>query len=298
MGNDLAPILITGATGYLGGSVLVNLSKKRLPFVATSFTGRVGERCDLTDLHAVDALLNSVKPSSIIHCAAVVPRTTAAYDDMSSAEASVAMSETLAKLAECPIVFASSMTVYSVNLPCPVREEDAQEPFTGYARGKWLAEQVILSREFTGDVALRLPGLFGRPRKNGLLYNAAKSFLMHGTFVPHLMPGIWAAMHVQDAAEYMVRAATTIPQYAPQPVNAGYEGDFNVLTAVKMVAECCGCHWNAPEVIERPFSMNFERLKLRYGMLSVTFRQRIEKLVENVQQDIQAGLTKGFNNAQ
>jgi nucleoside-diphosphate-sugar epimerase len=290
MGNDIAPILITGAAGYLGGSVLANLSKKRLSFAATSLTGRAGERCDLTDVHAVDVLLNRVKPSSIIHCAAVVPKTTAAYDDTSSAEASIAMLETLAKTAECPIVFASSMTVYSANPTFPVREQDAQEPSTGYARGKWLAEQVLFSRGFTGDVALRLPGLFGRPRKSGLLYNAAKSFLMHEKFALHLIPGIWAAMNVQDAAEYMVRAATAIPQYAPQPVNAGYEGDFSVLTAVKMVAECCGCNWNAPELIDRPFSMSFERLKMHYGMLPVTFRQRIEELVENVQQDMQAEL--------
>lgn len=296
MGNDLAPILVTGATGYLGGAVRANLMNKKMSYVATSRTRDLGEVCDLTDVDAVDVLLEKVKPSAIIHCAAVVPKSASAYDDARSAEVSVAMLKTLALAADCPIVFASSMTLYAVNTRFPVHEDDAQSPRSGYAHGKWLAEQILFERDFKGDVALRLPGLFGLPRQSGLLYNAANAFLRGDKFEPNITSDIWAAMDVHDAAEYLVRA-TTNPQldYPSQAVNVGYEGEFTVLAAVSELATCCGLKWQAPQIIEQPFSMCLERLKTRYGMLTVTFRQRLEELVEVVRQDMQSKLPRGLN---
>lgn len=295
VGNDLVCILVTGAAGYLGGHVLANLKEKRIPCVATSRNGSAGVACDLADIGAVRILLDRITPSVIIHCAAVVPKSTSAYDDAQAAEASVAMVKIIAESAACPVVFASSMTVYAGVKDFPVHEDDVQPLVTGYAHGKWLAEQVLFARNFPGDVALRLPGLFGLPRRSGLLYNAAKSFLDHGKFEPTVSPDIWAALAVQDAAEYLVMAAMAPHSYPPQAVSIGYEGEFSVPAAVAEIAACCRLSWEPLPVCVQPFSMCLERLKARYGILTVTFRQRIEELVEIVQHDLQAERVEGLN---
>ncbi len=293
MGNDLGPILITGAAGYLGGHVLANIKKQEKSCTAISH-----KDCNLTDIGAVHTLLDRIKPSVIIHCAALVPKASPAYDDIQAAETSVAMVKVIAQTAACPVVFASSMTVYTGVEVRPVREDDAIPPQTGYARGKWLAEQILFNRKFPGDVALRLPGLFGLPRRTGLLYNAAKGFLSQGKFEPAVTPHIiWAAMDVRDAAEYLVRAALAASSgYSPQPVSVGYEGNFSVLAAVTEIAAQCGLTWELRSQDTQSFSMSLERLKYRYSILPVTFRQRLEELIEVARCDLLAERT-GVSNA-
>lgn len=284
--NDLSPILVTGANGYLGSHVLSKLREKGQPTVALT-----RQDCDLTDEIAVRTVLDRIKPRVLIHCAAEVPKSSAAYGDSHAAESSVAMVRALSNSALCPIVFASSMTVYSGSTRFPVGEEDAVPPSAGYAFGKWRAEQILAARNVLGDVALRLPGLFGLPRRSGLLYNAAKSFATHGKFEPTGVPDIWAAMAVQDAAQYLVLAATTSRTLNEpvQTVNVGWEGQFSVPSAVAEIAMLCGVEYVPGPVSAKPFSMRLERLKGRYGLMSVTFRQRLAELVKVVQDESSFG---------
>jgi nucleoside-diphosphate-sugar epimerase len=293
VGNDIAPILVTGASGYLGGHVLAKIKEKVQSCVAVS-----RRDCDLTDIGAVRALLDRIRPSVIVHCAALVPKASYAYDDIQAAETSVAMVKAVAQTAACPVVFASSMTVYTGVHAFPVHEDIAISPQTGYAHGKWLAEQVLFKRNFKGDVALRLPGLFGLPRRSGLLYNAAKSFLAEGKFEPDIAShSIWAAMGVQDAAEYMVRAALVASSgHPPQPINVGYEGKFSVLEAVAEIATQCGLTWEPHSQVAQDFLMCLDRLKQRYGLVQATFRQRLAELIEVARHDLLAD-GAGIHNA-
>lgn len=284
VGHDLGPILVTGAAGYLGGHVLANLRDKGTPCIAVTH-----KDCDLTDVGAVHALLNRIRPAVIIHCAALVPKTSSAYDDIQFADASVAMVKAIIRNTACPVVFASSMTVYTGVKKYPVCEDDAASPRSGYAHGKWLAEQILFERNVKGDVAMRLPGLFGLPRRSGLLYNAAKMFLSYGTFEADNSSVIWAAMDVRDAAEYMVRAALAASfGHPPQPVNVGYEGKFSVQAAVAEIAAHCGLIWEPQFIGAQAFSMCLSRLNQRYGGLPVTFSQRLKELIDVARYDLQA----------
>ena len=283
--DDLGPILLTGAGGYLGRRVLERISARGLSCTPTSLSGTVGEACDLTDAASVRALLDRTAPAVVIHCAASVPKSIAAYGDIAAAEASVAMLRTVADHAPCPIVLASSMTVYGVSPACPVREESEHSPAPGYAKGKSTAEQTLFGRQRPGDVVVRLPGLFGFPRRDGLLYNAARAFLMGNGFELTVSSEPWAAMTVDDAAECLVRAATTWPAQVAQAVNAGYEGEFSIVSAVTQIASICGVEWHSSSTTVKPFSMNLERFHSRYGTLAVTFRQRLSEFVDAVRHD-------------
>ena len=288
MGNDLGPILLTGAAGYLGRHVLARLTARRVSYVPTSLGGAVGLSCDLTDAVAVRAFLDRTQPSVIIHCAATVPMSASAYDDSKTAESSIAMVKNILAAARCRVVLASSMTVYGEATDFPVGEDGGNPPVAEYARGKWMAEQVLFARHFPDDVALRLPGLFGPPRRTGLLYNAARSFLIRGRFELTAPAELWAAMAVDDAAEYLVRAAITPSGCPAQAVNVGYEGEFSVLSAVAQIAAQCNVKWHPPSIKVRTFSMRLQRLESRYGMLAVSFHQRLKDFVDAVGHDLRS----------
>lgn len=252
----------------------------------TSLGGGVGEPCDLADAVSVRALLDRTAPAVVIHCAATVPKSMSAYGDIGAADASVTILKTVADNARCPIVLASSMTVYGAAPDCPVDEGSGHLPAPGYARGKWTAEQLLFDRHRADDVALRLPGLFGLPRRSGLLYNAAKAFLTHGRFELTAPAEPWAAIAVDDAAEYLVRAATMPSGHAAQAVNVGYKGEYSVLSAVAQIASACGVEWRPQFMTVKPFSMRLQRLESRYGTLAVTFRQRLDEFVDAVRHDL------------
>ncbi len=296
LGNGIGPILLTGASGYLGTHVLAKLNARRLPCIPTSFSGDIGEPCDLTNADSTRALMERTQPAVVIHCAAMVPKNASAYDDGQAAETSIAMVKTIAGNADCPVVLASSMTVYDTSADFPAYEEGAPPPAGGYACGKWMSEQVLFGRSFRGDVALRLPGLFGLPRRSGLLYNAARSFITGGPFELAASDGIWAAMSVDDAAEYLVRAAILPSDCPAQAVNVGYEGEFCVVSAVAEIVAHCNVKWIPPaSVNQKHFSMNLQRLESRYGMLAVNFRQRLKEYVDAVRADLQSKSAGGLN---
>jgi len=295
VGHDLSPILLTGAAGYLGRHVLAKLSARQIPCAPTSLSGGVGESCNLTDIEAVCSLLDRVRPSVVIHCAALVPKSVQAYDDISTAESSVVMLTNIAENARCRVVLASSMTVYDGATEFPVDEEGVEAPAAGYARGKWMAEQALFGRGSPGDVALRLPGLFGPPRRSGLLYSAARAFITRRKLELTPPAGLWAAMAVEDAAEYLVRAAVMPSDNAPEAVNVGYEGDFDVPSAVAQIAAYCEVEWSSPVIKVMTFSMCLQRLDSRYGTLAITFQQRLKQLVDAVRHDVKSESAAGLD---
>jgi nucleoside-diphosphate-sugar epimerase len=218
----------------------------------------------------------------IIHCAAIVPTSQTDYQDSAAAARSVAMCQTLAQHADCRLVLASSMTVYSAGGAGPVPESAARLPAPGYARGKWEAEQAVFARQRAGDVAVRLPGLFGLPRRSGLLFNATVAFLARRPFAVVTTGEPWAAMAVDDAAECLVRAATQSVDAPSEPVNAGYPGEFSVAAAVNQVASLCGVQWEPPPVPATSFGLDLRRFEARYGALPTTFPQRLAEFVTAV----------------
>ncbi|PIR26753.1 MAG: NAD(P)-dependent oxidoreductase [Deltaproteobacteria bacterium CG_4_10_14_0_2_um_filter_43_8] len=286
MGHDLENVLVTGASGYLGSHVLEKLRKHGVPYIPTSFSGKFGKACDLTDRRAVCRLMDQIKPSIIIHCAAKVPKFPSHYNDEQTAEASISMVKNIAEYARCRIILASSMTVYDAVTNFPVREEDACLPHSGYAKGKWFAEQILLNRRFPGDVVLRLPGLFGLPRRSGLLYNATRSFVTHETFELLTPTELWAAMAVEDAAEYFLRATlTNTNSSSAQVINVGYNSEFDIFSAVKQIAAYCDIDWKPPLIKVKNFSMCLKRLKACYGLIDISFQQRLLEFVGVVRRE-------------
>ena len=273
------PILVTGASGYLGGRILAALKANDIPAVGTTGRARGALPCDLTDAHAVERLLAKTEAETIIHCAANVPKAHSDYEDSRAAQESLRMVEVLIERRPAHLVFTSSMTVYCVgqDFEAPVREEEAVpvDALSGYTRSKRLAEQALLRAGNITATILRIPGLFGLPRRGGLLYNAAIALARRGTFTPAAVLPLWAAIHVDDAAAICVRAARHTP-CSSRVLNVGYPGPMSIPAAVAELSSLLGGEVPAREA--PVFEMNLERLDRALGLPEHNFSTRLQQL--------------------
>jgi nucleoside-diphosphate-sugar epimerase len=198
-------ILVTGSSGYLGKHVVAVLDARGIAAITTSRKDSI----DLTKEPDVERLLDGLPTlDAIIHCAAIVPKHASEYEDKRGAWESLTMMRHLAsRLNRPPIVFASSMT--------------AKDATSAYGWGKRTAEELLQQWPVPGDVIVRLPGLFGLPRRDGLVYNSVKAALTRQPFTARPCEG-WTAVTVQDAAGTLVDAAM-IPPVVPSPMMLFYD---------------------------------------------------------------------------
>ena len=233
--------LVTGAQGFLGERVVNALRTKG---VAVTPTGKRPENgvicCDLAMAEDAARMVAQVSPDRIVHCAAHVPKTREEYGDDNSAQASLCMLDTVLAASACPLVYVSSMTVYGAGRDRPVAEEDAGDPSSAYGNGKWQGEKHLMA-DGRASLAVRIPGLFGPSRRDGLVYNVVYA-AKHGE-APQLptVPVLWAAMHVDDAAESIATLAMSqITGF--EAVNVGYRGTYSIKELVSAAYNVYGRH--------------------------------------------------------
>lgn len=228
--------------------------------------------CDLSVMADVRELIQHTSPDRIVHCAAHVPKAMDEYSDDRIAVSNLKMLDNILKESACPIIFISSMTVYGKEKDHAVREEDSGEASSAYGRGKCEGEGQIRADGRVG-LSVRIPGLFGLPRRQGVVYNiisAAKSSIKLQLPSEALL---WAAMHVDDAAESIAVLSTAkIDQY--EAVNVGYRGKQSINLLVSLVSEAYG--WDYDYNVTHPrFEFDLTRAH-RYGAVPViSFREAL-----------------------
>jgi len=276
MADDLTPILVTGAGGYLGGEILTILRSKGVHALAVGRSESCDIYCDLCDLDSVRSLIHLHPCSLIIHCAAAVPKSQTDYFDQIAGEKSLEMVANLLEAGLRNIVFASTMTVYPEGISL-AREEDAVRVGKSYPDSKLAAEQLLLEHSKVTSAILRIPGLFGRPRKNGVLYRSACA-LARGQ-IPDIDKSLpqWAAIHVRDAAKMFVRAAVTFPP-SSTILNVGYPGRMAIADAVRQLAGIFGCEFPLPQ--PQWFEFELSKLHSSLGPVPGTFYERLIDLAD------------------
>ncbi|PPR11146.1 MAG: GDP-L-fucose synthase [Alphaproteobacteria bacterium MarineAlpha11_Bin1] len=276
--GQLPVICVTGASGYLGGRVLAGL--QRVGIAATACPGR-RDGLDLTDSEATINYFVRGKFDAVIHCAAYVPKVAKDYLDDGAGAASLSMTENIIAANVPHIVFTSSMTVYPSGSPMPVREDSPDTGVTGYGGYKRRAERALCAAEHLKATILRLPGLFGAPRQGGLLHNAAMRFAQGQ--VPTLTTPfpMWAAIHVDDAADLLCRAAGTPPARS-LILNAGYPDPMSVTRTVSQLAAIFGIE--IPEDDAPLFQMDLSALTKELGLPAHSLGERLRELAVSAQE--------------
>jgi len=256
-------ILVTGSQGFLGQHIVTALAKYDVKVFATGRRAAEGVLgCDLTKPDEVSRLIMGVSPDCIIHCAAHVPADFKQYQDKKSAQISLSMLTSILAASKCRVVYASSMSVYGSNSTPPVSEEDAVNSDTEYGKGKLDGEGYIAQARRPG-ISVRLPGLFGLPRKGGLVYNLLSALKCERYIELPKHPTIWAAMHVSDAAESMAKLSVMAQDHY-EIINLGYSGVYSIDRLIKMASEIYEC--NIDYDLNHPgFEFNLTRAK-RYSV--------------------------------
>lgn len=269
-------VLVTGAAGYLGRALRVALVRRGIAAIGCDVAAS-GDLLgvDLANPEAAARLFAEVRPDVVIHAAAVLPRSAGDYGDDAQADLNLAMLRSVADAGPARMVFVSSMTVYGEPIRNPVRESDAA-PLSSYAWSKYRGEGYLA--EIRRDhVAPRLPGLFGLPRRNGLIGNVLRATLSGDTPTLPADPVVWSAMHVEDAAEVVIRLALT--ETAQGPISVGYPGVLSIDRFVALAERLSG------RVLPRgPIQPDFELdlgLAARFGALpEATFESRVRDFAQ------------------
>jgi dTDP-4-dehydrorhamnose reductase len=176
MASEPMKLLITGASGFLGRSVLAELAQAHDFWMPIGLGRRSGSDSnsvsfDLTNSAATIALLNSIAPAAILHLAAEANPGRCEADPVTSAVINVAASATIAQYCadrDIPLVFTSTDLVFPGPLDAhrsAYRETDAIGPLNTYARQKAEAELAVLSH-CPRAIVCRMPVMFGLGASN------------------------------------------------------------------------------------------------------------------------------------
>jgi nucleoside-diphosphate-sugar epimerase len=200
-------ILVTGAGGYLGRFVMETLRAKGVEAVANAD--------DLTK-----SVVACQSATRVLHLAAKTPKTFDEYDDEELGRQTVEMMLQVRDAYHCPIVLASSHV--------------ASPQGSAYARAKWISEYA-LANSGRSHCIVRLPGLFGLPRRTGTIYEAALRHDVRCSYGPH------EAMHVSDAAEHFVRIALAFIDAGAETHTIRYEQPWMLKERVQRFATELAC---------------------------------------------------------
>ena len=214
----MSRVLVTGAAGFLGSSLVDTLCRSG-HHVRAVFHDSMHPISHLGKVETVVADIRNAKSmqdvaggcGAIVHLAAKVH----AVDDPGSEKDYEAVNvdgtkhilDAAVRSGVNRIVFASSVKVFGEETNGCVDETQTPDPQTAYGRSKLRAEQLVseyAARHGLTAVSLRLPMVYG-PTKKGNLYRLIEA-IDHGRFpvLPHLS-SVRSLLHVENFLEAVLR---------------------------------------------------------------------------------------------
>ena len=136
-------LLVTGASGYLGGELLRR----------TDAVGVSSADADIRDARAVAALFDRLSPEAVIHTAYRHDDRTTTFDGAANVAAAAAGAR---------LVHVSTDVVFDGEKGAPYVEEDEPAPLTDYGRAKADAERAVLAAH-PGALVVRTSLIYGGP---------------------------------------------------------------------------------------------------------------------------------------
>jgi dTDP-4-dehydrorhamnose reductase len=223
-------LLVTGATGHLGGEVVARAVEAGWEVCGTSRTDPAFERLDVRDGPAVAALVRRFRPAAAVHTAYLqdgpdafaVTATGAGHVASACADAGVRL------------VHLSTDVVFDGRACRPYGEVDAPSPVTDYGRAKAEAERLVAAAD-PGAAIVRTSLLYGGRggRHEALILAVARGERRLGFFVDELR----CPVHVADLARALLELAGR--PYAG-PIHLGGADAVSRFQFARLVADAHG----------------------------------------------------------
>ena len=192
-------IIITGSWGYLGKRIVLKLRKNKIKFI-TLGKKKSKIKCNLLNKKKTIKVLNFYNQKLLIHCAANVPKKSSDYNNSLKNKQNLTMFNNILSSKTKKMIFISSVAVYG-------NEKIGRETIIKkkgknlYAAYKIKSERNGFKKRDKKFLVLRLPGLFGANRKNGIIYNTIKKIKLNKKINFSGQFPKWHSMHVDDAAD-------------------------------------------------------------------------------------------------
>lgn len=185
--NTIMKLLITGATGRIGKTIVKNLAKSHSIWVISRKEYRPGDgvikyiRSDILEPIDLFTKTAKVKFDAVVHLAAYHPLDPF-FEPRMSMDTNVLGTQGLLEFSKMKkvqkVVFFSTFSVYGKGSSKIIDEEFTPSPANPYAMSKYFAEQLMGSfcKETGASVIiLRIAGVFGGDRQEGAIYNFIKN---------------------------------------------------------------------------------------------------------------------------
>lgn len=284
--------LVTGARGFLGQRVVPRLVEAGMAVTALDRNDNAPSQGvdvlveDMTDPEWPERMRSAWRWDDVVHLAG--PVATTSHDvgeDLQVARAHVrvalALSRALPDAWSGRLIHTSSMVVYGQAPRLPVHESQPLTPRFTYALGKVLAEDVWRSTALPDLWLLRLPGLFAPSRQWGALFHFIRAGLEGRPIrLTAAEPTLWDILHVDDAAEGIVRALD-----CPSPFRGAMNVSYGEVVELAAIARRISALTRQVEVINEtgvvhpPFQLDITEARERLAWPPRSLQERLEELV-------------------
>jgi dTDP-4-dehydrorhamnose reductase len=234
-------ICLLGGTGILGHAVSAELRRRGRPFTAPSRAA-----LDLSDLDAIDAKLDALRPSAVINLSGFTDVGGAEHAE-NHAAASLLNAGVPAKLAAAsarlgvPFVHVSTDYVFDGTKRTPYLEDDRVHPLQVYGATKLDGERKAFAAN-PSALMLRVSTLYGpgRPQKpayvDAILAQARKHAAGGGGVIEVVEPPISSPTYAPDVAPALVDLLDRGAKGIVHTVNDGAASRFELAMAVVALA--------------------------------------------------------------
>ena len=269
MGHD-KQIILTGKTGYLGSEIYKLFSKEKISLITA---GRKNADINVNLLleKNVKKKLNFESNNILIHAAGFVPKEIKDYNNQKKNLQNIKIIKNILKTNIKNIIFISSFSVYGSKKKIKNQKVSIQKDTSEYAKSKIVCEKLLLNSK-KKVIILRIPGLFGGNRKNGLIYNCIK-FLNSKNKMDFTSFPIWTAIHVKDVAVAIKKILNK--KFNNKIINLAYK---NPMCAEEVIQYLYKIY---KKKILFPNKNKFEYKNFKQNLITTSFKNRLKEEVLN-----------------
>ena len=249
-------VCVTGASGYLGKNLIKELLSRDIDVLSIKRNKEKKyediSNCLISDLCNKEKLFEKLKeffPDVVIHCAAFIPKYSNKEEEFLSLQNNVIATKnllsTMGEIGLKHLIFTSTISIYTGDKirknSFPLNETSNVNPEGFYGQDKLKAEKLCNDWSIKGinrkcDI-LRFSGIHGGGRKDGVIYNFIKKFLLkEKVFIPSPYSR-YSVLSINDAVQAILLLLQREKFNKNETFNIGGSEDMKLIEIAEKIKE-------------------------------------------------------------